>query len=164
MSALTDWIERAYDDYVRSHPDGQKIGESRAAILEALRAAILSGELEPPDLLEALAGIIRSRLSGLRDARRASLPTVAQIIRDCLAGGTLLDSEDLLDQAYPLGTPDGIDKALRHWTQDDWLQSVVVRYREAAEQTAAAAAWDLIATDIASFLSKTGKNTGEAVA
>lgn len=65
----------------------------------------------------------------------------------------------VLDQAFPLG---GRDKTLRMWSPDDWEAAIVERYRNAAEVTRAASAFDASAQLLIATMRRAGvRATGD---
>lgn len=164
MTSHYDFIRDTYDALVLdAGEDGVKISESRAAVTTALADAIRAGDVPGIGVDDYAHNTVTAVLAGVRDRRRASLPKLAELIRSVLAGDALLDEQwyPEVREAYALGTGDGVDKALIHWTADDWLYASITRYRKAAEATAAAAEFDVVATAIGGFIG--GATTGAAL-
>ena len=160
-----EFIVNEYDSLYRDEEDGKKTAETKEEVVVRLVTAWRDGTVEQPDDYERATLIVDRVIGRTRDARRDSIHKAAKIIVECLAEGTLLDPENepLLRQAYPLGTADGMDKALIHWTWDDWEYAVMGRYRGAAEQTASAADFDQLTIPIRQILKAQTGTTGQAL-
>jgi hypothetical protein len=135
---IADLIDEEY----RRRPNGDKTAEVEEAVRDRVRAAL-------PDLdrdldAEAAARIHAIAAAQRRERRQALRTNVAYILDGIPEDGTYVDP--LLDLAYPLGTTDGMVKTLRYWTRDDFRTSVQMAYRKSADATAAARAWDEVAT------------------
>lgn len=162
---LREFISNEYDDVYADEADGKKSAEAKEEVAARLVQAWRNGDVEQPDDYERAALIVDRVIGQTRTGRRNNMREAVRIIADVFSSGTLLDgeSEPLLRQAYPLGTADGMDKALIHWTQQDWEHAVTGRYRQAAEQTGAAAEFDQLTVPIIAVLKAQGGTTGEAL-
>lgn len=164
MSTHERFITVTYDELVlETGGDGLKICEAREQVAAALAADIRAGEIDPINVDAYADHAVRGVLEDVRERRRSSLRSVAQRVADILGGNTILgpDDDPLMRLAYGLGTKDGLDKALRHWTADDWQSATITRYRSAAESTAGAAKFDEAASAVRLLIGR--RTTGEAL-
>lgn len=141
-----EWVIGAYDKFVADHPDdGSPLEDSRDAIAAAYTKAVDSGDTRwTLDLLAEGRLLFDRAVKPVRSGRRGSLVGDGKYLLSALNDETILGPNDpQLGQAYPLGMKDGRDKTLRHWTQEDWQQASLARYRNAAEVTKAAQEFDV---------------------
>jgi len=161
MTEHEDFIRDAYDRFVLdAGEDGIKTGEAAAHVAGLLAQAIRDGHVTISEA-EYAQKVTKQIITGIRTARRAGLVETALWVQSMLAGETILGSDDpVLKMAYP-GSADSIDKSLVYWTEDDWNTATMTRYRKAAEATAAAVAFDNVASAIVTMLK--GRSTGDAL-
>ena len=144
-----EWLEYAvesYDKHVAANAaEGVTVRASRDAFVDDYIARVNSGTPRyRPDLDTEARTLWTRGVDPVRKGRRNSLTRVGRHLLDALNGDTILGVDDpLLDQACPLGTPDGRDKTLRHWTRPDWETARTERYRNAADATSAAREFDV---------------------
>lgn len=161
-----EWIEREYDRIVTEHGDeGITVKEARELAAQCYENAVRLGEVsrEDEDLYRDGLQLFDRVIRPLRQRRKAALQNDMDTIVAALNDETILGCDDpVLHVPYPLGTTDGRDKVLSVWTREDWRQAAMTRYRNAAEVTAAAQAFDERAGAIADrMLAKGASTTGE---
>ena len=113
----------AWDEHFVDNPGcAPALKEACDAVAGAYIEAVNKGAPRWQEDLESEARALFARfIYPIRKARRASLMRDGAYLLDALNGDTILGVNDpLLDQPFPLGTPDGQDKALRFWTWEDW--------------------------------------------
>jgi hypothetical protein len=141
-----EWIEREYDRIVAEHgEDGATQKESRELAAQRYEDAVRCGEVEreSEDLYREGLHLFDRVIRPLRNRRKTSLQNDMDTIVAALNDETILGNEDpILHVPYPMGTTDGRDKVLSMWTREDWRQSSMTRYRNAAEVTLSAQAFD----------------------
>ena len=139
--ALSHW-----DEHVAANPgQGASLEESREAFIRAYVTAVTAGDTRwQVDVETEGRNLFARSVDKTRKTRRANLARDGEHLLAALNDETILGNADpLLDQALPIGAPDGRDKTLRFWTWEDWDTAKTERYRNAAETTAAAKDFDL---------------------
>lgn len=153
---MNDFIVSLYDEYVRHEGSEVKSSEAMSAIHPQVVDFLAQQERD----LDSEADRLISHVVGRsRDSRRTSLKRDLEWLLDGAfdEDGAYLDP--ILDRAYGLGRVDGADKTLRNWTADDFDHLIKTHYRVAADQTAAAAAFDETAERIKERMLATGADT-----
>lgn len=135
-SDLRQKVEQMLDEAAARYPEGVKADELRRLILPDVRLLLMDADRDLDAEAEALCVSVgqRSRRSR-RDGMSKSLDYILDAFTEDEAGAYI---DPMLDQAYPVGTEDGLVKTLRNWTVEDFDTSTRMAYRKAAEVTAAA--------------------------
>jgi hypothetical protein len=141
MEAIEAEIVRRYDEEHRRHLGGFKPRELRDALQDEVEAQLTNVER---DTKAEAARFIADVTEKLRRKRRGSLKKNLEYLLEAFAESAEY-VDPMLDQAYPIGTPDGETKLLRYWTEADYTTSTQMSYRNAAETTAGARVWDGLA-------------------
>lgn len=140
----TEWIVNSYESYILGTPEGSSLEETSDQLAANLLRAIMSGEVERPDLdIDWAKREVRTAIAPVRTKRRQSIKKDMEYLRDALLNpdeGVYV--EPFLDNVYPIGSHDGRDKAFRYWTTEDLNASVIERYRNAAAVAEAAKHYD----------------------
>jgi hypothetical protein len=147
---VNEWFVATYDDVVReSAGDRMDHRKARDETIRRYIDGVRAGDIVPFDIDPSTAAgwIFDHTVKPARKARRSSMRKAAQTLLDVLAGDTTLDLNDpILDYAYMIG--DGSDKVLRYWAQEDWIDSAMERYRNAAAATQAAKDFDALSQGV----------------
>ena len=138
MITLDDEIIDMYDEYVRMSGDAVKSADAR----DAIKGRVVDLLQETERNLDREADLILSRV--LRSSRDSRSRTLRRDLDCILASFSEGDgyNDPLLELAFPLGNEAGMDKTLRMWTDEDFVNLTVTRYRVAADSTRAAADLD----------------------
>lgn len=135
-----EWIVDKYREIVRGEVDGIELAKTVDIGSHAYLDAIANGDLTPatPDM-DYARSMFRAAIAPERTKSRASLKKNVEYLLDALRNPDEgIHVEPFLDEVYPLGSHDGRDKALRHWSDADWTDSTIERYSNAAAVTRAA--------------------------
>jgi hypothetical protein len=150
-----EWIIGLYDN---AGDDGQE--HKTAELREVIKPDVMAILAEMPRDLETEAELlINMAISPTRKSRRNSLQKDLEYLVDSLFEEDGSYVEPILERVVPLGTNDGLDKKLRYWEVDDFSKSVKTAYRQAAEQTAAAYAFDSSAQRVINAMTTSGAIT-----
>lgn len=134
-------VQGLYDEWFRAQGTEAKSADAKAAILDPVVELLKGSER---DVVREATQLINLVVDPERQRRSNRLRKDLPFILDGLdESGDFADP--LLDLAFRLGTPDGLDKTLRLWTPYDFDSSVRMAYRKSAEAVDAAKAWDLVA-------------------
>lgn len=154
-----DWIIATYDEIVAAHADaGVRVEEARVEFMARYAEAVTSGAVSGQAFDDMEIGailfdqVVRPARSQRRSSWKSNLGYLGSILLGEEVDGDLVDP--ILNMAFPVG--DGSDKTLRLWSEEDWKQSVVSRYRNAADATAAAAEHDRLVGAILDAFATTG--------
>lgn len=123
----------------RSGVEGLTPNEARERALDAMERKIARGQMEPPTLSvrAQLAAKWDQVITSERRARRERIRHEVEEIANALTGQYgLKDKRDLLGKAFPTGA--GVDKSLKFWSMEDWMDSVVARQVNAEKAAHAA--------------------------
>lgn len=145
-----EWMIERYNAIVLSKTEGTTLTEVREEVAQDFLDALTLGSLPTiaPDL-DYARSMFRSTVEPERDKRRTSFRKQAEYLLDAMRNPEDgIHVEPFLDVAYPLGTHDGRDKAMRHWTEMDLIESSMERYRNAAAAMQAAKEHDVIAQEL----------------
>lgn len=157
MRADKNWAMALYDRVIAEAGEaGLGLGDARKRYAQLYQKAIDNGEidLQKDPFSEGLM-VFDSLVTKGRDSRRNSFKTHMEEVLSALREETLLGHDDpVFRQAMMLGN--GWDKILGMWSADDWRDSVIPRYRNAAAVAVAAEQFDLLATDIADMMAIRG--------
>lgn len=156
-----EWFIEAFDRFIGSEgQDGAELEKSRDAVAQVYVDGVESGQIERwrDDITDEARALFDRWVKPERSRRRQTMLKSARAIVDALAGETILGPDDpILQLAFPLG--DGRDKRLALWTEDDWSESSVERFRNAASVTSAAADYDLAVQEIRAAFRKRDAST-----
>ena len=121
MNTAADRIVRRYDEVVKATgKDGIKVAEARDKVAAEVLANRLGYDLPTDDLL--IEAYVASVVGGERNSRAKRRVSIFQTCHDAAAGATILAKDDpMLDVAMRTGASDGLDKAMRYFTVEDWL-------------------------------------------
>lgn len=141
-----EWLNEKYDEIVRNAAsEGLTVAEIRELWEEAYEQAVEAGEVqreEPATLREEARRLFDANVMKERERRRGAFMKDAAWLIAALNGETVLGRDDpILERAFLLG--DGRDKTLRFWTVEDWNTAIQMRYRHAADASAAAREFDV---------------------
>lgn len=137
MTDIASKILALLDAEAARHPHGIKSVELENAIHAEVVALLADAERDLDAEAEALTRAVASRG---RKARRTTMGETIDYILDGFASGDGDGAyvDPLMEVPFPLGTQDGMVKALKYWTEDDWTGSALAAYDNAANVTAAA--------------------------
>lgn len=159
-SNIDDLIVNKYDQYVFASGGSVISADAKSAIELEIALAL---EAEERDYLTEARLRINHTISGSRDKRRNHIKKALKSILEALPEGDGYD-DPALDLAFPLGTTDGQDKALRYWTTDDFDNLVSTAYRTSADAVAAAKELDELVQKVKRRITSTGSAAlGDAV-
>lgn len=135
---IDNWVLHNYDAIVKAAGiDGIKVGEAKAGLVERVRLALESGEVDVPDAGQIAEMLVANTVDPERDRRRNLLVDHLEIVAAAIADETVLGRDDpLLGHAYRIGT--GYDKSLMFWSIQDGRTVVAVAQSKAAESARAA--------------------------
>lgn len=132
-----DLIIHWYDEAVL---DGAEDGSKLADTLDEVCKRVESdpeGAGVPPDSELRRAWVERT-INGERRSRKAKRREWFRLVRDALSGETILGADDpILDLAMRVGTSDGLDKAFRYWSVQEWLDVLAVSAEKVRDAAAA---------------------------
>lgn len=138
-----NWFVDHYDALGDDVPEGAELEKLRDSVAHGYADGVESGDIarHHDDLVSEGRALFDRWVKPTREQRKSSLRRDAAYLGDCLAGGTILGTDEpVLMQMFPLG--DGRDKTLRNWSPEDWRNAARERFRNAADVTAAAADFD----------------------
>jgi len=135
---LRNLILTLYDEKVAAVGESVKSSDIYEAVaVEPTIADLLSQQ--PRNLAAEGRALVAAVMAPIRRTRRSGMADDILRLLDTLAApdeGTYMDP--ILLMAYPLGTPDGMDKTWGLWTPQDKDTCVLMAYRKAGESMAAA--------------------------
>lgn len=161
MISPDEWAMDEYDRLVAelADADGLPLGEAAKEFQRRYIGALQHGKIQRPQADDWQDGVhlFNRVVKPGRDRRSKGLATEMEYIRDALNDDTILGRDDpRFQQAHRLGTADGRDKILGLWSVDDWRNVAMIRYRNAAEATAAAAKFDQLQQEITAAMQRRG--------
>jgi hypothetical protein len=120
VSKIVDLYDRIVTD---AGIDGLRVAE---AIQKASAEVGCDPDLfDVPPVPELVAAYVASVIGGERNTRARNRVVLFQKVHDALTDQTILGPNDpILDLALRTGSRDGLDKALRFWTVEDWLAAL----------------------------------------
>lgn len=153
------WAVSVHDEIVSEHGT-ITVREARTEFASRYAADVAAGRIkrQKRSLEQEAEAMFDRFVMPNREARRKSMQRDFEYITDSLFGigdGATLDP--IMAAAYPTGT--GHDKTLREWSLEDIEMARTVRYRMAAEQTAAAAEFDQTTQAIVDAMKAAGAAT-----
>lgn len=121
MSAAPERIMARYDDLILdSGDDGRKVADAREELVTAVLDDPDSFDL--PDTPQLVRAFVEGVITDTRNSRARRRLTLFQACHDAVSGLTVMGRDDpILDLALRVGTSDGLDKSLRHFSVEDWL-------------------------------------------
>jgi len=158
------WFIDQYDHIVaEAGDDGSEVDKTKDAVMHKYADGVETGDIEryTTNVTAEARALFDQFVKPERDRRRNEMRKSVEYLLDALMDGTILGVNDpKLDLSYAVG--DGRDKTLRLWTQDDWQSATTARYRNAAQVTKAASAFDDDATRIVHAMQARGvRKTGD---
>lgn len=139
------WFFETYDRCVEDNGlDGTTLEKARVAVVNAYVDAVESGAEQrwQTDTADEAEMLFDRHIKPERNRRRTAMRKDWEHILSALADDTILGADDpILRTAYPVGT--GMDKTLYYWTPQNFRDSTMERYRNAAAVTAAASEFDV---------------------
>lgn len=141
---MSDKIITRYDEIVKAAGlDGMKVAEARDKVAAEVTAD--PDGFGVPAMSTLISAFVESVIGDRRNSRAKQRIPLFEKCRDALQGLTVLGADDpILDIALRTGTADGLDKSLRHFAVDDWLDVLGA----SAENVAAAIEADKSLRDI----------------
>lgn len=133
MNHSPERIMGRYDAIVNdSGRDGAKVAEVRGVVTaEVVADPEQFGIPTVETLIEAYVGAV---IGDQRNSRARSRIALFHQCHDAVTGMTLMGKDDpVLDIALRTGTSDGLDKSLRHFTVEDWLDVLGASARNVAD-------------------------------
>ena len=153
---LKDSVVNLYDQYMNQAGGKLKYEDVREKLVPDMVNLL---QQRDRDLETEARTLIKTALDSTRRTRSNSM---RKSLEDIL--GHLSDPEEaalsvqpIMECAFPLG--DGQDMTLKYWRIEDFFDSLVVRYREAAAATEAAKQYDEAVSALTALMRSTGART-----
>lgn len=153
---LKDSVVNLYDQYMNQAGGALKYEDVREKLVPDMVNLL---QQRDRDLETEARTLIKTALDSTRRTRSNSM---RKSLEDIL--GHLSDPEEaalsvqpIMECAFPLG--DGQDMTLKYWRIEDFFDSLVVRYREAAASTEAAKQYDEAVSALTALMRSTGART-----
>lgn len=153
---LKDSVINLYDQYMNQAGGKLKYEDVREKLVPDMVNLL---QQRDRDLETEARTLIKTALDSTRRTRSNSM---RKSLEDIL--GHLSDPEEaalsvqpIMECAFPLG--DGQDMTLKYWRIEDFFDSLVVRYREAAASTEAAKQYDEAVSALTALMRSTGART-----
>ena len=153
---LKDSVVNLYDKYMNQAGGKLKYEDVREKLVPEVMAVLEERERNVETEARTL---IKATLDSTRRNRSNNMRKSLEDILDYLADPeeAALSVQPIMECAFPLG--DGQDMTLRYWKIEDFFDSRVVRYREAAAATEAAKQYDEQVSALAQLMRARGATT-----
>lgn len=117
MNNVIAWFDAAV---AAGKEDGRTLADSLDAVCQRVEADPAGAGV--PDEAQLRQAWVEKTVRAERDTRARKRKETFLWVRDCLADETIRGTEDpILDQAMRTGLSSGLDKTLRFWSTQDWL-------------------------------------------
>lgn len=157
----TEHAVHLYDQEVAAtDDDGISTSDALKAAAAQLAKDFATGRMKQLDIgnEDAALWIMQQAIRPARTARKAKIITDFWYLQEWLTEPSMLSSIDpILDLAIPIGN--GNDKTLRYRVEEDYVEAVTRRYRNASDVTAKAREFDDATIGVRSLLA--GRRTGD---
>lgn len=153
---LKDSVINLYDQYMNQAGGALKYEDVREKLVPDMVNLL---QQRDRDLETEARTLIKTALDSTRRTRSNSMRKSLEDILDYLADPeeAALSVQPIMECAFPLG--DGQDMTLKYWRIEDFFDSLVVRYREAAASTEAAKQYDEAVSALTALMRSTGART-----